>query len=115
MRQLWLCAAIVIILLHGCSSASLDTSLKTATDQPSVSIVRSPTETASVPTPTVLPTTLPTATIPPLQPSVTPSPTFTPALPAGDSQECFYASKFVEDVTLQDDSTLPTGQQVEKI
>jgi hypothetical protein len=115
MRQFWLCAAIVIILINGCSSAGLDTTIQQGTDQPSVSIVRSPTDTLSAPTPTLRLTIHPTSTVPQLQPSMTPSPSFTPSSTAISTQECLYASKFIEDITIQDGSVLPASHKVEKI
>jgi len=104
MRQSWLCIAIIIILsLNACNATNTDAPIKPATDQPSVSIVRTPTATSIVPQPTLHPT-LP----------ATPSPIPTLSKEATDTQLCLYASKFIEDVTIPDGSVLPTGQQVEK-
>lgn len=114
MRQLWLCITIIVILsLSACNSTTVDT--PTTTDQPSVSIVRTPTETSITLQPTLQPTDLPTATLPIPKPSATPSPVPTAPEETNDTQSCLYASKFIEDITIQDSSILPIGQQVEKI
>ncbi len=114
MRQSWLCIAIIIILsLNACNASNIDAPIKPATDQPSVSIIRTQTGTSIIPLPTLQPTLLPTATAV-NKPSATPLPIPTSSIEATDTQLCLYASKFIEDVTIPDGSLLPTGQQVEK-
>ena len=121
MRHIWLCIAMTVILsFNACNSIAMET--PASTEQPSVSIIRTPSETALstqlTPEPTEIPETkLPTTTRSSPEPAATP--TLTPLPPTAtevpDQQPCEYASSFVEDITLEDSSVLPVGQQVEKV
>ncbi|MDF1514275.1 MAG: NBR1-Ig-like domain-containing protein [Anaerolineae bacterium] len=113
MRQLRFCLLFALLMLCACNANTADADMPMPTEQPFVSIIRSPTGVVTTQTSTSEPTVQPTSGPSQIQPT-TATDTPTIAIPTNDLSTCTYASSFIEDVTLPDGSMLQPNVVVQK-